>query len=83
MNINYKCDIIIKRKQHFKIMLKGVLEMTESVRKIIEDVNATMRLEGMPLTLEDKEIIRKCLEGESTFEAERQKIFQEIRSLNG
>lgn len=57
--------------------------MTEGVRKIIEDVNATMRLEGMPLTTEDKEMIRRCLEGESSFEYERQKIFQEIRSLNG
>lgn len=56
--------------------------MTERVEKIIEDVNATMRLEGMPLTTEDKEMIRKCLEGESTFEAERQKIFKEIRDLN-
>lgn len=57
--------------------------MTERVKKIIEDVNATMRLEGMPLTTEDKEMIGRCLEGESSFEAERQKIFQEIRSLNG
>lgn len=53
--------------------------MTERVRKIIADVNATMRLEGMPLTTEDKEMMRRCLEGESSFESERQKIFQEIR----
>lgn len=56
--------------------------MFENVEKIIENVNATMRLAGMPLTTEDKEMLRRCLEGESCFEAERQKIYQEINSLN-
>lgn len=45
--------------------------MTEKVIKIIENVNATMRLEGMPLTIKDKEMLRKCLEDESIFEDER------------
>lgn len=36
--------------------------------RIIENVNATMNMEGMPLTSEDKELARKCLEGEQKFE---------------
>lgn len=57
--------------------------MTEKVQKIIKDVDATMRLEGMPLTFDDKDMLRRCLEGESSFDDERTKIFQEIRQMNG
>lgn len=57
--------------------------MSEETRKIIDEVNATMRLEGMPLTADDKEMIRRCLEGESSFDVERQRIFKEIALLNG
>lgn len=53
--------------------------MKDDIRKIINDVSATMRLEGMPLTIEDKEILRQCLEGKSSYENERAKIFQEIK----
>lgn len=52
--------------------------MTEKTKKIINAVDATMRLEGMPLTVDDKEMLRRCLEGESSFEKERAKILQEI-----
>ncbi|WP_155849097.1 antitoxin VbhA family protein [Candidatus Stoquefichus massiliensis] len=56
--------------------------MSEETRKIIDEVNATMRLEGMPLTDDDLEMLRKCLEGESTFDFERQRIFKEIALSN-
>ncbi|MEG1475896.1 MAG: hypothetical protein RSC10_09105 [Longicatena sp.] len=56
--------------------------MTEKTEKNINDINAAMRLEGMPLTVDDKDMLRKCLEGESSFDEERGKIFQEIRQLN-
>ncbi|MGX8833693.1 Fic family protein [Amedibacillus sp. YH-ame6] len=39
--------------------------MKDKTEKIIEEVNATMRLEGMPLTEDDKEMLRKCLEGDN------------------
>ena len=52
--------------------------MAEKTKKIINDVDATMRLEGMPLTVDDKEMLHRCLEGESSFEEERVKILQEI-----
>lgn len=52
-------------------------------KKIIDEVNATMRLEGMPLTVDDKEMIRRCLEGESSFDVERQRILKEVALLNG
>lgn len=56
--------------------------MKKDVEKIINQVDATMRLEGKPLTNEDKEMLRKCLKKESTYEIERQKIFDEIKRLN-
>lgn len=57
--------------------------MEERTRQIIKEVNTNMSLEGMPLTDEDKEVIRKCLEGESTFEKERKKLLNECKSLYG
>lgn len=58
-------------------------QMTEKTVKKINDINATMRLEGMPLTVDDKDMLRRCLEGESTFDEERGRIFLEISQLNG
>lgn len=49
---------------------------------IIEEVDATMRLEGMPLPSESKETLRRCLKGETTFEMERQRIFNEIKEYH-
>lgn len=57
--------------------------MKEKTQEIINDVNATMRLEGLPLTNDEKEMLRRCLEGKSSFEIERTKILKEIRSING
>lgn len=42
-----------------------------------------MRLEGMPLTANDMEMLRRCLEGESSFDIERRRIFKEVELLNG
>lgn len=41
--------------------------MTENDR-IIENVNASMGMEDMPLTFEDKKRIRDCLEGKKSFQ---------------
>lgn len=41
--------------------------MTKNER-IIENVNATMSMEGMPLTQEDRELAVSCLEGKIDFE---------------
>ncbi|MDQ0360271.1 antitoxin VbhA family protein [Breznakia pachnodae] len=54
--------------------------MKEETKNIIDRVNATMALEGMPLTEEIKEKLRKCIEGESTTEIERQKIIDKYLS---
>ena len=35
---------------------------------IIEEVDATMRMSGMPLTDEDKERLKRCLDGKITFD---------------
>ena len=42
--------------------------MSEKVKEIIKDVNATMALEGMPLTDFDVELIAKLIDGEITRE---------------
>lgn len=36
--------------------------------RIIENVNATMAMENMALTLEDKIRVRECLEGKVSFQ---------------
>ncbi len=41
--------------------------MSENDR-IIENVNATMAMEDMPLQQEDRDRIRECLEGKVAFE---------------
>ncbi|PWJ47896.1 antitoxin VbhA family protein [Faecalicatena contorta] len=41
--------------------------MTEYDR-IIKNIDASMAMEGMPLTIDDKQRIRACLEGKTTFQ---------------
>lgn len=40
----------------------------EEIEHMIAEVNGTMAVEGIPLTEEDKELYRKYLKGEYTFE---------------
>ena len=40
--------------------------MTENER-IVKNINASMNMEGMPLTEEEKELGLKCLEGKVSF----------------
>ena len=40
-----------------------------NTERIIANVNATMAMEGMPLTADDKMRIRDCLDGRKSFEA--------------
>ena len=46
--------------------MKGAHKMTKN-EQIVENVNASMRMEGMPLTREEKEVGLKCLNGELDF----------------
>lgn len=43
---------------------------------ILANVCATMKMEGMPLTDEDKNRILNCLSGKSTFDIEIKKIVE-------
>lgn len=38
------------------------------IEKIVREVDSSMTMEGMPLTIEDKDRIRKCLEEPSAVE---------------
>lgn len=40
-----------------------------NTERIIENVNATMAMEDMPLFSEDKDRIRECIEGKVSFDA--------------
>ena len=62
------------------IYMKSVINMEEVTKKIIDKVNGTMTIEGMPLTYELIEKLRKCIEGESTTEDERNKILSKYLS---
>ena len=56
--------------------------MSKKAEKIIKDVNATMALEGMPLTSFDIELISKVVDGEITRE-EAFKLFNSSVGING
>ena len=46
-------------------------------------VNGAMAQEGMPLTDEEKEVLRNCIIGKTTHAIERDKILTQCRSLYG
>ena len=48
-------------------MVRSVIMMSETER-IIANVNATMAMEGLPLTDDDKSRIRDCIEGRKSFD---------------
>lgn len=48
----------------------------ERIEEIIEQVDGSMRIEGMPLTREDKERIRRCADSDKQVEAEIQALIQ-------
>lgn len=55
---------------------KGAIFMSEMDR-IIREVNSTMAMEGLPLTVEDQERIRTYLTDPSTLEDMIQKLVQQ------
>lgn len=64
--------------------MKDKKQMTEKeIQARIKKVNGAMAQEGMPLTKEEKNIIRNCIIGKTTHEKERQKIITECRSIYG
>jgi len=53
--------------------------MSKKAEKIIKDVNATMSLEGMPLSDFDIELISKVVDGEIT----REEAFKQLNASLG
>ena len=47
----------------------------------IKKVNGAMALENMPLTQDEKDMLKSCLTGKTTNEIERQRIIRQYRSL--
>ena len=40
----------------------------KDVEKLIDQVNGTMAMEGMPLTDDDKERLRECITGKTSYD---------------
>lgn len=51
----------------------------KSTEEVINNVNATMAMEDMPLTEEDKQRLRDCMDGKTTVSAEVEKIKEKYR----
>ena len=47
---------------------------------IVANVDASMKMEGMPLTDEDKKRILDCLSGKTSFELEIKKIIDNLNN---
>ena len=48
----------------------------KDIENIVKRVDGSFRLSGMPLTVDDKDRIRACLSGKSSFEAEIEKLIR-------
>ena len=59
--------VFTKGRKYDRIIVRRVIAMSDTER-IIANVNATMAMEGMPLTKDDKMRIRDCLEGRKGFD---------------
>lgn len=55
----------------------------KEIQKRIEKVNGAMAQEGVPLTQQEKNIIKNCILGTTTHEIERNKIIAKCRSTYG
>ena len=54
---------------------------SEGIEEVIIKVDNSMTQEGMPVTSEIKENLRKCLRGESTTEIEVQKVIERYKKI--
>lgn len=55
----------------------------ERIEKVIEEVNGTMSIEGMPLTREDRERIRRCARDQQLVEAEIRQLVKKYSIPTG
>lgn len=54
---------------------RSVITMSEAER-IVANVNASMAMEGMPLTKDEKNLIKDCIEGRKSFDEEVKKLVE-------
>ena len=55
----------------------------KEVEQKIKEIDNTMALEGMPLTKEFKETLKKCFYGVTSTEKEREKILERYKQMYG
>ena len=56
---------------------------SKEVQETIKKIDGSMAQEGMPLTKEIKNNIKKCLTGQSTAEKECQKVIERYKQIYG
>lgn len=56
---------------------------SKEIKEIIKKINGSMAQEGMPLTKDIKDNIKKCLMGQSTTEEECQKVIEKYKRIYG
>ena len=56
---------------------------SKEINERIKKVNGAMAQEGMPLTKEEKQILKNCIVGKTTHEKERQKIINYCKEIYG
>ena len=59
------------------------IKFEKEVEEKIKEINSTMALEGMPLTKEFKETLKKCFYGITSTEKEREKILERYKQIYG
>ena len=62
--------------------MKNKLSESE-IQKVIKQINGAMAQEGKPLTKEIKDMLYRCLTGQTTTEIERKRIIEKYRSIYG
>ena len=60
-----------------------VISRMKNIDRIIEQVDGSMRIEGMPLSETDKDRIRRCVHSEKLVEAEIQALVKKYTSPAG
>ena len=56
---------------------------SKEINERIKRVNGAMAQEGMPLTKDEKQILKNCIIGKSTHQKERQKIINYCKGIYG
>lgn len=64
----------------FILDLEHDVELYEDIEATLREVKATQKMEGLEVSKEVEELIRKCFKNEITFDEAREQIFKQIKA---